>query len=187
MPSGQLPKSPVSSSLYDASLHAIVGSPHLRLGKVAFSDAKRLSRQLRPFPDSCTATRDCLMIRWPARAALAALLGNAASDARAATAQGPWLVGVIIAARVDHNRAPLNVGHSEVRHYHGLRGLAASIDGQHGHVALMALAIRSEVFAGVGWVIMATRRHAGRWLAIRSRARATIRIYVGMESMVARR
>src|SRR5215468_1063062 len=115
------------------------------------------------------------------------LLGNAASDARAATTQGRWLVGVIIAARVDHNRAPLNVGHSEVRHYHGLRGLAASIDGQHGHVALMALAIRSEVFAGVGWVIMATRRHAGRWLAIRSRARATIRINVDMESTVARR
>src|SRR5215472_3564562 len=119
--------------------------------------------------------------------ALAALLRNAASDARAATAQGRWLVGVVIAARVDHNRARLNVGHSEARHYHGLRGLAAGIDGEHGHVPLVALAMRSEVFASVGWVIMATRRHAGRWLAIRSRARATIRINVDMESTVARR
>ena len=60
-------------------------------------------------------------------------------------------------------------------------------DGQHGHIALVALATRSEMFASVGWVIMATRRHAGRWLAIWSRARATIRINVDMESTVARR
>ena len=71
--------------------------------------------------------------------------------------------------------------------FDGFRGVAASIDGQHGHVALMARAIRSEVFASVGWVIMATSRHAGRWLAILSGARTTIRINVGMESMVARR
>jgi ABC-type spermidine/putrescine transport system permease subunit II len=50
--------------------------------------------------------------RCPVGFLLAALLGKAASDARAATAQGRWLVGVIIAARVDHHRAPLNVGHS---------------------------------------------------------------------------
>src|SRR5262249_16706559 len=47
MPSGQLPKSLASSSLYDASPHTIVGSPHLQLGKFAFSDAKRLFRQHR--------------------------------------------------------------------------------------------------------------------------------------------
>jgi len=116
-----------------------------------------------------------------------ALLDNAASDARATTAQGRWLIGVIITARVDHNRAPLYVGHSEVRHDHGLRGVAAGIDGQHGHIALVALAIRPEVFASVGWVIMATSRHAGRWLTIRSSARTTIRIDVDMESTVARR
>src|SRR6185312_16163102 len=63
-----------------------------------------------------------IMLRQAGTRQLSALLGNAASDARAATAQGRWLVGVIIAARVDHNRAPFNVGHCEVRHYHGLRG-----------------------------------------------------------------
>jgi hypothetical protein len=47
MPSGQLPKSMASSSLYDASPHTIVGSPHIQLGKFAFSDAKRLFRQHR--------------------------------------------------------------------------------------------------------------------------------------------
>jgi hypothetical protein len=55
MPSGELSMSPASSSLYDASPHTIVGSPHLRLGKFAFRDAKRLFRQHRPSPDSCTA------------------------------------------------------------------------------------------------------------------------------------
>jgi hypothetical protein len=30
MPSGQLPTSPAGPSLYDASPHTIVGSPHLR-------------------------------------------------------------------------------------------------------------------------------------------------------------
>jgi hypothetical protein len=46
-----LPKSLVSSSHYDASPHTIVGSPHLRLGKFVFSNAKRLFRQHRPQPD----------------------------------------------------------------------------------------------------------------------------------------
>ena len=47
MPSGELPKSPASSSLDDASPHTIAGWPHLRLRKFAFSDAKRLFRQHR--------------------------------------------------------------------------------------------------------------------------------------------
>src|SRR3974390_1841320 len=51
MPTGQLPKSLVSSSHYDASPHTIVGSPHLRLGKFVFSNAKRLFRQHRPEGD----------------------------------------------------------------------------------------------------------------------------------------
>src|SRR3974390_3325931 len=51
MPTGQLPKSLVSSSHCDASPHTIVGSPHLRLGKFVFSNAKRLFRQHRPGAD----------------------------------------------------------------------------------------------------------------------------------------
>src|SRR4051794_32005999 len=115
-----------------ACTHKMRESPMSALAH--FADSSRTSPQVRelPFPDHAPQ----LLL---ARAALAALLGDAASDAPAATTQGRWLVGVIIAARVDHNRALLNVGHSEVRHYHGLRGLAASIDGQHWHVALVAL------------------------------------------------
>jgi len=57
MPTGQLPKSLVSSSHYDASPHTIVGSPHLRLGKFVFSNAKRLFRQHRPKADiSCASS-----------------------------------------------------------------------------------------------------------------------------------
>jgi len=37
MPSGQLPKSPASSSLYDARPQTIVRAAHVRVGKVAFS------------------------------------------------------------------------------------------------------------------------------------------------------
>jgi hypothetical protein len=44
-----------SSSHYDASPNTIVGSPHLRLGKFAFRDAKRLFRQHRP-----TRKSECL-------------------------------------------------------------------------------------------------------------------------------
>jgi hypothetical protein len=66
-------------------------------------------------------------------------------------------------------------------------GFAASVDGEYRHVALVALALWSEVFAGVGGIIVATCCHASRWLAVRSSAGATVRINVDMESMVARR
>jgi hypothetical protein len=58
MPSGQLPKSLTSSSLYDASPHTIVGSPHLRLGEFVFSDAKGLFRQHRPISDIADRSED---------------------------------------------------------------------------------------------------------------------------------
>jgi hypothetical protein len=48
MPPGQLPKSPASSSLYDASPHTFIRSPHLWLGEFVISNAKRLFRQHRP-------------------------------------------------------------------------------------------------------------------------------------------
>jgi len=124
---------------------------------------------------------------WAEYPSLATLLNNAAGDARAAPAQRCRLVGVIIAACVDHNRAALNICHGEVRHRHSLRSLAAGIGGQHWHVALVALAVWSKMFAGVGRIVMATRCDAGCWLAVRSIAGTTIRIHVDMESVVARR
>jgi hypothetical protein len=47
MPPGQLPKSPASSSLCDASPYIFIRSPRPRLGKFVFSNAKRLFRQHR--------------------------------------------------------------------------------------------------------------------------------------------
>src|SRR5215510_10578029 len=99
------------------------------------------------------------------------------SDTQTGLEITPQLVGLPPGDRGFHARADRRCwrqGHGGRGSAAPLCGLAASIDGQHGHVTLVALAMRSEVFASVGWVIMVTRRHAGRWLAIRSRARATI-------------
>jgi hypothetical protein len=51
----------------------------------------------------------------------------------------------------------------------------------------MAFAERTTVLAGVGRIVVVARCHAGRWLAVRSVAGATIRIDVDMETAVARR
>ena len=67
---------------------------------------------------------------------------------------------------MDHNRAALDVGHSQVRRDEGLPGLAACIDGQRRQIALVAFAERPKVLASVGRVVVAARRHAGRWLAV---------------------
>jgi hypothetical protein len=50
----------------------------------------------------------------------------------------------------------------------------------------VAFALRPKVLAGVSWIVVAARRYAGRWLAVRPIAGATIRIYVDMETVVAR-
>jgi hypothetical protein len=65
----------------------------------------------------------------PLTALIVTLLGNAAGDARATTPQRRWLVGVIIAASVDHYGTTLNVGQGKVRYYNSLRGVAVGIDG----------------------------------------------------------
>jgi hypothetical protein len=44
------------------------------------------------------------------------LFDNAARDASAAAARGRRLVRVVVAAGVDHDRAPFSVGQSEVRY-----------------------------------------------------------------------
>ena len=88
---------------------------------------------------------------------------------------------------MDHDRAALNIGNGEVWHYNDLPGSAAAIDGEHWHVALMTLPMRPKVFAGVGWVIMASRCHASGWLPVWSIAGSTIRINVNIKSVVARR
>jgi hypothetical protein len=46
-----------------------------------------------------------------------------------AASQGRWLVGIIIAASVDHDRVALDFGDREMRCDDGLRSLSGCIDG----------------------------------------------------------
>jgi hypothetical protein len=54
-PRGQLPKSPASSSLFDASPNICKIAPRLWLGEFAISNAKRLFRQPRPIANSAAS------------------------------------------------------------------------------------------------------------------------------------
>ena len=49
VPSGSLPRSPVSFSFSNVSLQIIIRSPHPRLGKFVFSDPKRVLQHYRHF------------------------------------------------------------------------------------------------------------------------------------------
>lgn len=61
----------------------------------------------------------------------------------------------------------LDVRHLKARCDNGLCGPATGVNRQHGQVALVPIAVRPEVFGRVGWVVVAARRHARRWLPIR--------------------
>jgi hypothetical protein len=69
----------------------------------------------------------------------------------------------------------------------GLRSFAAGINGKHWHVALVTLTLWPEVLASVSRVVMASRCHPRRWLAIWSVGGTAIRIYVNMKTVIARR
>ena len=69
----------------------------------------------------------------------------------------------------------------------GLRSFAAGINGKHWHIALVTLTLWPEMFASVSRVVMASRRHASRWLAGWSIGGTAIRINVDMKTVVARR
>src|SRR5258706_16415668 len=58
VPSGSLPRSPVSFSFSNVSLQIIIRSPHPRLGKFVFSDPKRVFQHYRHETDMPPASRD---------------------------------------------------------------------------------------------------------------------------------
>ena len=97
------------------------------------------------------------------------------------------MVGVIIAACLDHKRVTLNVRNAEVWRDNHLSSSAAAIDAEHWDVALMTLSMWAKVFASVARVVMASRCQPSGWLAVWSVAGSTIGINVNMKSMVARR
>ena len=70
---------------------------------------------------------------------------------------------------------------------HVLCSPSISVDGQRWQIPLMARAQWPEVLAGVRWIGVAASRHAGRWLAVWIVTGTAIRIYVNMETVVARR
>jgi hypothetical protein len=110
------------------------------------------------------------------------LLCNAAGNACAASAQWRRLVRIVIAAGVDHDGMSLNVGHREVWCDDGFRGLAAGIDGHHRHIALVSLALRPEMLAGIGRIEMATGRQARCRLAVRPLTGTAIGIGVDVKT-----
>src|SRR5690349_14045987 len=72
-----------------------------------------------------------------------------------------WLVGVVVAALVDDEGAPGDIGQLEVGRRHGLvdafgRGLESR------QVALVTAAFGTFVRLGPVWIVVLTGRHAGR-------------------------
>ena len=84
------------------------------------------------------------------------LLHNPAGDTSATATQRLWLVRIIVAACVDHDRPALDVGQFEVRHRDCSRGITTGINSERRHVPFVAFTARSEVFAGTGGIEMAT-------------------------------
>ena len=65
--------------------------------------------------------------------------------------------------------------------------LPPTSNSQRREVAFVAFAARSEVFTGIGRIIMPAGCETCRWLSVRSGARSAIRIDVNMKAMIAGR
>ena len=156
------------------------------LGQKQTSDCRLLMSAIPPKADIGERDPDVRFVPADIRRE-AVLHDHTAGNTRATAAQRRRLVGVIITARVDHDRAAFNVAHGEVWCCNGLRSFTAGINGKHWHIALVALTLWPEMFASVSGVVMASRRHPSCWLAVRSAAGTAIRINVDMKTVVARR
>src|SRR6478672_2880719 len=60
VPSGSLPRTPVSFSFSNVSLQIVIRSPHPRLGKFVFSDPKRVLQHYPPNNGHVTTASACL-------------------------------------------------------------------------------------------------------------------------------
>src|ERR1700739_3807696 len=92
-------------------------------------------------------------------------------DACAAATQRFWSIGIIVAAGMDHDRAPANLLHSKMRGSDCLVRIATAIDHQHRQGPSMAGgAERPQMLFGVGRVVVAARGKAcGRFALIQPR------------------
>ena len=85
----------------------------------------------------------------------AILFDHAAGDSCAAATQRRRSVRIIIAARMDHDRAPANLFHRKMRSGGSPGRIAAAINHQHLQVAAMAGgAERSQMLFGVGRIVV---------------------------------
>ena len=83
------------------------------------------------------------------------------------------MVGVVVAADVEHQRAAAQVGRLQPRRQQRLRGGAVAGDDQRRQVTQMAVAPRQAMAPGLLRVEMATRRAGGDRTAVREQ---TVRI-----------
>ena len=81
-----------------------------------------------------------------------ALFYYAASDARAATAEGLGLVGEVIAAIVNDNGMAFNVGQLDSASGCRMRCAAVGGDFQHWQITHVTGAFGSFMFAGFAWI-----------------------------------
>ena len=94
------------------------------------------------------------------------LLHHATGRARPAAAERRGCVAVVVAARMDHERAPRKVGELQARRRHRDRRLAVGIGVQNGEITEVPLGVWPEVFARGPRVVVPARGEAGNQLAV---------------------
>src|ERR1700682_6468869 len=94
------------------------------------------------------------------------LLDDTAGNAGAASPEGFRPVGIVVLARVNHERAAAHVLHSELRRQDRKRRLTVRAHHKHREVALMTTGvIGTQVLTGMFWVVVSASGEARCHLA----------------------
>jgi hypothetical protein len=94
-------------------------------------------------------------------------MGQTAGDTRAAATQRCRSVGVVVAAGMDHDRAPTNLLHCKMGGGDGVGRIAAAVHHQYGEIATMpGRPERAQMLFGVARIVMATGGKACGWFAL---------------------
>ncbi len=114
------------------------------------------------------------------------LLNHTTGYTRSAATQRSRLIGIVVPACMDHERAALDIGHLESRSSDGSGCCSVSPDGECRKIAEMSLALVAFMLACCGWIIVSACGKAGNLLAVLHSCRA-VRVLVNMEPMEPRR
>lgn len=125
------------------------------------------------------------MGRHPLSAASRGLLDHAASHAAASATQRRRVIGVVVAADVDHQGLALDVRHLQARGQDRVGGHALGIHRQRRQVAQVAVAPWGAVLAGLGRIEVAARGAGRDGLAVGLVRRAAA-VGVDVEAVQAR-